>query len=117
METNILAVLAWVAGPGLAYISARILEGLDDFQEISSNGKLVVSVVIAGGLGVLATAFSKALQADASLVAQLQPYADVIVPAVALLSQQLAHGKQVKAQRIEASRTPQDKAADTDFQP
>lgn len=108
--TDILAALAWLAGPGLAVVSAFILEQLRPFDELSPNGKLVVAVTVAGILGVSATALANTLAADSALLIQLQPYANVIVPAVALLAQQLAHG------RNEAKRADYN-IADTDFQP
>jgi hypothetical protein len=99
MNTDILAVLAWLAGPGVAAISAWLLGQLAQFEELSGNGKLIVAVTVAGICGVLATAASQALTNDAGLVSQLQPYANVIVPALSLLAQQLAHGQTLKVER------------------
>lgn len=99
MNTDILAVLAWVAGPGIAAISAFVLDQLAQFEELSSNGKLIVAVTVAGVCGILATAASNALAQDAGALAQWQPYANVIVPALSLLAQQLAHGQSLKKER------------------
>jgi hypothetical protein len=92
MNTDILAVLAWVAGPGLAAISAFVLERLRAFDELSSNGKLVLAITIAGICGVGAVALSNTLAGNSALLAQLQPYMNVLIPLISLAVQQLKHG-------------------------
>lgn len=99
---DILSVLAWLAGPGLAVISAFILERLDPVQELSPTGKAIVAVSVAGLIGVLAVALQQAIGSDSELIARLQPYVNIIVPLVSLLAQQLAHGA-AKAHRVKVS--------------
>jgi hypothetical protein len=117
MTTDILAVLAWVAGPGLAAISAFILERLRPFDELSSSGKLVVAITIAGICGVAAVALSNALAGNSELLAQLQPYANVIVPLLSLAAQQLTHGNELAKVTYYTDHLEPADAVDTDFQP
>lgn len=116
--TDILAVLMWLAGPGLAAVSAFILERLQPFDELSSNGKLIVAVTVAGLIGVIATAIAGALSADSELLAAVQPYANVIVPALSLLAQQLTHGNELSKARVYVEFDDMNaKAVDEDWQP
>lgn len=105
------SLLIWLAGPGLAVISAFILERLQPFDELSSNGKVVVSITVAGILGLLAVAAQQIILPNAELVAQLNPYVAMLVPLFSLLAQQLAHGA-TKARRVDVEWDSDDDDAD-----
>jgi hypothetical protein len=92
-------VLIWMAGPGIAAISAFVLERLAPVQSLSSSGKAIVAVTVALLAGMLAVAAQQIIIPNAELVQVLNPYVAVIVPAVSLLVQQLTHGVQ-KARQI-----------------
>lgn len=91
---DLVSLLIWLSGPGMAIVSAFILERLAAFDGLSSNGKTIVATTVALLLGLAAVAAQQVIVPNSELVAQLNPYVAVVVAMVSLLAQQLAHGAQ-----------------------
>lgn len=108
---DFVSLLIWLTGPGVAAISAFVLERLAPFEALSSSGKVVVSITVAAVIGLLAVAAQQYIVPDTELVAKLNPYTSMIVLAFSLLAQQLAHGA-TKAQRIEPDWASDDDSVD-----
>jgi len=93
---DFVSLLIWLSGPGVAAISAFVLERLAPFEALSSSGKVVVSITVAGVIGIAAVAAQQYIVPNTELVTRLNPYVAMLVPLFSLLAQQLAHGVQVK---------------------
>lgn len=101
MPLEVLPFLMWLAGPGLAWVSEKLLEALAPFDGLSGNGKLAVAFVVSTLCGLAAVAAQQYLAPRTELVAALQPYAYVVIPSLSFLVQQLEHGRR-KSAAIEA---------------
>jgi len=89
---NLIDVLVWLGGAGVAAVSAFVLERLGSFQELSGNGKLIVAVSVAVVLGGLATAAKASFTANPDTLVAVEPYAQIVLSGVMIVVQQLVHG-------------------------
>ena len=96
---SLIEVLTWLAGAGAAAASAFILERVTSFHSLSTGSKQMVAFSIAVVIGALAIAARDYLVASPGVVAQIEPYAQLIIASASILIQQIAHG----AQRVGAS--------------
>lgn len=91
---SLIEVLTWLAGGGVAAVSAFILERISSFQNLSPNSKQMVAFSIAVIIGALSIAARDYLVAQPEVTAQIEPYVQMVIAAGAILVQQLAHGAQ-----------------------
>ena len=91
---SLIEILTWLAGAGTAAVSAFVLERLSGFQNLSANGKQMVAFSVAVAIGALAIMARDALVMQPDVVESIEPYAQMLIAAGAILVQQLTHGAQ-----------------------
>jgi hypothetical protein len=89
---DLISILTWLAGAGVAAVSSFVLDRLQGFAQLSASGKQLVAVAVAVILGALSMAARDWLSANPTAAQGIEPYAQLIVTGVMLIVQQVTHG-------------------------
>lgn len=91
---DILGVLVWLSGAGIAAVSAFVLERIAGFQNLAPQGKQVIATAVAVLVAVCAMWAHDWLTQNPDVLVSAQPYLQIVVSAASIVIQQVAHGVQ-----------------------
>jgi hypothetical protein len=91
---SVIELFTWLAGAGVSAVSAFVLERLSGFHQLTPNAKQLVAMSIAVAIGALSIAARDYLVQQPDVVNAIEPYAQMLIAAGAILVQQIAHGMQ-----------------------
>lgn len=97
VRMDILNVLVWLSGAGIAAVSAFVLERIAGFQNLAPQGKQVIATAVAVLVAVCAMWAHDWLTQNPDVLVSAQPYLQIVVSAASIVIQQVAHGVQRSA--------------------